>query len=483
MAELMARIGTEMEQLVRLRWLHVDAPTVDEKTQLPYRFRGTVTAPIGKTDMCFEVLLDGGYPSLPPVIDCTTSPDDILDLSVLGDEWSRTYSLEVVFSCIKNRYFPPEISFTDLEIAAAQHQSLYMQSGEHELQGSRPTMEDATIHLDKFEVRGGGANPGSFYAVLDGHGGTETSQFAAQRLPELMLEQLQGNGSIRRALHKSIMQVDKEFLSSGQSSRAGSTLVAVVHDGAGLLTCANVGDSRAVLCRNGKAVDLSTDQKPTRSDETARIIDAGGYVTGNRTLGQLAVARALGDKDLKEEIEGALIATPEIEQWALRKEDEFVLVACDGLYDVMTSQEAIDFVRDRLKRGAASYGASGLADICEQLTKEAVETRGSRDNVSVIVAIFTDTPSTDTPSSQPAATVRSSASSFTSASTAAPSKSSAAAGGGFEWKSSERNSTAPPSSSSSGESAERRDSKSGGDVTKMDDEELMDFMMDDSNFA
>lgn len=255
--------------------------------------------------------------------------------------------------------------------------------------------------------------------------------------------------------------------------RAGSTAVVVVHDGAGLLTCANVGDSRAVLCRDGQAVDLSTDQKPDRPDETARIVDAGGYVTGSRTLGQLAVARALGDKDLKAEVEGALVAEPEIEQWTLRSSDEFVVVACDGLYDVMTSQQVVDFVRERIQRGVVStYGSNGLADICEQLTREAVHARNSKDNVSVIVAVLTNEPPPKT--------------------TAAPKQSSSFSSSALASNSATSNTNNESAGTAIGSASSGSSSSSGGadatkakknDINAMDDEELMDFLMDDENFA
>lgn len=63
--------------------------------------------------------------------------------------------------------------------------------------------------------------------------------------------------------------------------------------------CANVGDARAILCRNGKAIDLSVDHKAKRPDEQKRITNQGGYIVYGRVLGRLAISRAFGDFDCK----------------------------------------------------------------------------------------------------------------------------------------------------------------------------------------
>lgn len=82
------------------------------------------------------------------------------------------------------------------------------------------------------------------------------------------------------------------------ANQCGSTAVVVLIIG-NKMVCANVGDARAVLCRNGKAIDLSVDHKASRPDEQERIKKQGGYVVFGRVLGRLAVTRAFGDFDCK----------------------------------------------------------------------------------------------------------------------------------------------------------------------------------------
>lgn len=153
---------------------------------------------------------------------------------------------------------------------------------------------------------------------------------------------------------------------------------------------ANTGDSRAVLSRRGKAVDLSTDQRPTCSTEQARIEQAGGFVEDGYINGHLGVARAFGDfhlEELKGDPEagrpGPLIVDPEVELGTLTEEDEFLIIACDGLWDVFSSQNAVDFTRAALRRHNDAKKAA------RELTEQALE-RHSADNVSVIVVCLAD---------------------------------------------------------------------------------------------
>ena len=92
---------------------------------------------------------------------------------------------------------------------------------------------------------------------------------------------------------------------------SGSTVVAALFDGVRSVTIANVGDSRGVLCRKGKAISLSKDHKPVRPDETARIVDAGGFVFMKRVMGQLAVSRAVGDANFKKDSCKVVVAEPD----------------------------------------------------------------------------------------------------------------------------------------------------------------------------
>lgn len=135
---------------------------------------------------------------------------------------------------------------------------------------------------------------------------------------------------------------------------------------------ANAGDSRCVLCRSGKAVELSQDHKPEDVPEMQRIVKAGGEVTSDgRVNGGLNLSRALGDHMYKQNMvlppqEQMISALPDIRHIMLDPEkDEFMVLACDGIWNFMTSERVVEFVRSRL----ATY-SENISQICEEVCGE-----------------------------------------------------------------------------------------------------------------
>jgi protein phosphatase PTC1 len=109
-----------------------------------------------------------------------------------------------------------------------------------------------------------------------------------------------------------------------------------------VLYSANAGDARGVLCRAGKAVRLTYDHKGSDKQEAKRIMDAGGFVMSGRVNGVLAVTRSLGDSSMKEFVVGSPYTT----ETELCEEDELLILACDGLWDVAGDQQAVDLIRE-----------------------------------------------------------------------------------------------------------------------------------------
>lgn len=154
------------------------------------------------------------------------------------------------------------------------------------------------------------------------------------------------------------------------------------------LIVANAGDCRAVLCRQGKAIEMSRDHKPGCVQERKRIEASGGYVFDGYLNGQLNVARALGDwhiEGLKGSGGGPLSAEPELKSTRLTGEDEFLIIGCDGIWDVFMSQNAVDFARRRLQEHNDPLMCS------KDLVKEALK-RKSGDNLAVVVVCFQSQP-------------------------------------------------------------------------------------------
>jgi len=145
-----------------------------------------------------------------------------------------------------------------------------------------------------------------------------------------------------------------------------------------VLYSANAGDARGVLCRAGKAVRLTYDHKGSDKQEAKRITDAGGFVMSGRVNGVLAVTRSLGDSSMKEFVVGAPYTT----ETELCDEDEFLILACDGLWDVTSDQAAVDLIHDVEDAQVAS----------QMLLKDALANHTS-DNITVLVVRFKNAPS------------------------------------------------------------------------------------------
>ena len=174
---------------------------------------------------------------------------------------------------------------------------------------------------------------------------------------------------------------------------AGCTAVVTLRVGNKLFT-ANCGDSRGVLCRNGKALPLSFDHKPNDATETNRIVGAGGFITeaqGHfRINGNLNLSRSIGDLKYKQNpnksfAEQIITAHPDITEHTVSRGDEFMILACDGVWDVLSNEEAIAFVRERLAKGMR------VERICEEVFDRCIatnprETRGiGGDNMTCVI--------------------------------------------------------------------------------------------------
>mmetsp|Transcript_22726 Transcript_22726/g.65396 ORF Transcript_22726/g.65396 Transcript_22726/m.65396 type:complete len:675 (+) Transcript_22726:76-2100(+) len=277
--------------------------------------------------------------------------------------------------------------------------------GVHSEQGKRPTMEDEEVVVQDLTLSHW--RNSSFFAIYDGHGGRECVQFLRLNLHRHLVESLARKGGldsstqvfhdIHECIKTSFLDLDVRYLDLARSGRdgheCGSTAVVVCIIGA-WLWCANVGDSRAVLCREGKAVLLSSDHRPSREDEAARVEAAGGFVTFGRVMGRLALTRAFGDLDCKTAPsltgsgtgENMIIADPEIRLERVTPQDELLLLACDGLFDVFSTQEAIDFARAHL--AAMPPGEQDPKSAAQALVHEAIHERGSRDNVTAMIVSF-----------------------------------------------------------------------------------------------
>lgn len=259
------------------------------------------------------------------------------------------------------------------------------------MQGFREEMEDAHCICLGLE----GHPDVSFFGVYDGHSGQKVSKHLAQVLHH-RIAQL-GPNFDDEALQRAVIKLDLEVGNSPEMRNNGSTCVFVL---ARPLTGAegqlswrisafNVGDSRALLVRaNGTRVDLTRDHKPSNREEAARIKRAGGFVQNDRTDGELAMSRAIGDFKYKvspdlNELEQKVIALPDVMHEVAHPGDQ-LLVICDGLVEQLTNKDVANFVHRNVK-----HHKTDPAMLMRELLFYSLRS-GSTDNHSAILVRFGD---------------------------------------------------------------------------------------------
>jgi len=245
----------------------------------------------------------------------------------------------------------------------------------------------------------------SFFGVFDGHGGSFVSEFAARKLLETITSTEEwrsgdrSDASIKEALRKGFLILDLELLKQDEivlrDDHSGSTGVTAMVTPEKIFV-ANCGDSRSILVTGNRAKAMSEDHKPYNPEEKARIEAAGGVVAMNRVNGDLAVSRALGDFVYKKTItlpqeKQQVSVEPDITIHLRDKgADQYLVLACDGVWDVISNEECADFC---LKK--AEEGCTLMKDMAGDLIDWCLE-KQSRDNMSAIVVALDNAPSLKT---------------------------------------------------------------------------------------
>ena len=257
------------------------------------------------------------------------------------------------------------------------------------MQGWRAQMEDAhIIDVDFVADKGCG-----LFCVFDGHAGAKCAAMNKALIPVLARKHM-NEQQTKVDFHTAFLELDSAMRAKGLPDDSGSTAVCVLVTPTHV-TCASVGDSRAVLCRGGRAIALSEDHKPENEAEKARIVAAGGHVENNRVNGQLAMSRAIGDFSYKANAalpphEQLVIHVPDVVTHERTAEDSFVVVACDGIFDVLSNDDVIAFVHQHLQEDPNRP----LHEICERMCQLCLAPAGANgqparsagtDNMTVVI--------------------------------------------------------------------------------------------------
>nr|XP_034892408.1 probable protein phosphatase 2C 60 [Populus alba] len=282
------------------------------------------------------------------------------------------------------------------------------------MQGWRATMEDAHAAITDLDATT------SFFGVYDGHGGKVVAKFCAKYLHrQVCKNEAYAAGDLETSVQKAFFRMDEMMRGqrgwrelaalgdkitrftgmieglitkftgmiegliwsprggddwafekgphsdfSGPMTSGSTACVAIIRNNH--LIVANAGDSRCVISTEGQAYDLSTDHKPDLEDEKERILKAGGSVQAGRVDDILNLSRAIGDMEFKQNkflpVEKQIVtANPDINTFELCDDDDFLVLACDGIWDCMSSQELVDFIHEQLQ------SENKLSAVCERV--------------------------------------------------------------------------------------------------------------------
>lgn len=265
------------------------------------------------------------------------------------------------------------------------------------MQGWRVDMEDshtAKSILDQLPKW-------SFFAVFDGHAGSKVAEHSSQHLLEEIMSQdyireltesKDGKSQekvnlVEKAIKDSFLNLDRKMRTLCDTSdtfdKSGSTSVCVLISPSRYYFI-NCGDSRALLCRKGSVHFATADHKPNNPKERERIQNAGGSVMIQRVNGSLAVSRALGDyeyKNVNDKGPTEQLVSPEPDITAVErnyKDDQFLILACDGIFDVSSNEELCSYALSRLAV------TDNLTTICNDVVDLSLS-KGSRDNMTLIL--------------------------------------------------------------------------------------------------
>jgi len=276
-------------------------------------------------------------------------------------------------------------------LAVDVHDRAFLAHGVFSDANNNPYMEDRHV-ARVFSHTPSGQRFGVF-AVFDGHGGEDAAHILSERFVDVMLESAQFPVAINEALIDTCAQLEREILVKSQERKKyfGSTGVIVVVTEEHIFCC-NVGDSRAILSRDGALVPLSHDHSPVHAEEVKRVKAAGGFVDTKGVNGYISLTRSFGDLDLKGHkhitfpkskfTADLLVAEPELRIVEKKPVDEIVIVASDGLWVRLSNDQALKIASTVLRR------TGGDTQEAARRLVRAVQNAGSRDNITVLVVML-----------------------------------------------------------------------------------------------
>jgi len=285
------------------------------------------------------------------------------------------------------RSSPETTKYTDIDEAS------FCRVGSSAMCGWRTSQEDAhVVHLDESQT---------IFAVFDGHGGGAVSDYAGKHLVRVAKQFDLGPETDDQTFKNFVIALDAEIKKDENTSSddcGATSVIAFMFPVASdedkkkkyCWKVCNSGDSRCVCTASGEIL-ATKDHKPTDVDEKNRVEAAGGHVSNNRVMGDLALSRALGDYRYKKQNvkpeDQIITCEPDIYTWYLKEGDKFV-VACDGIFDVKSNEDLVSFINSHISLEEVN---NDLGKLCEVLMDDCIcedpmiSSGCGADNMTVII--------------------------------------------------------------------------------------------------
>lgn len=258
------------------------------------------------------------------------------------------------------------------------------------LKGMRRQNEDKHNIILNIDGKDSAMKNVNFFSIFDGHGGKEVSAFLHDVLYKYFVDKRISYPMKREQVNEIFNHLQKilETKYSSFSDHTGSTCLLSVHykkDNNDYLNIANLGDCRMVLCRDNIGIPLTKDHKPMWPEEKYRIEKMGGkiYYDDDWRVKELSVSRAFGDVAAKPYV----THIPDFYRYKLDRNDKFFVMACDGLWDVLSNQDAVNFVLHHCYELETGRRINKNINISKKIGEYAIS-KGSGDNITAIVVFL-----------------------------------------------------------------------------------------------
>jgi len=225
------------------------------------------------------------------------------------------------------------------------------------------------------------------YAIYDGHGGKNVSKYLKENLGKKFLNASMDIPLKKTSVIKEYDNIQGQLKTKHFSQHVGSTSLVVVHytvNNKNYINVINTGDSRCVVCRENFGISLTKDHKPNWPEEKNRIEKLGGKITfdgHDYRIKDLSVSRAFGDFDTVPYV----THRPDIFKYELGRGDKFIVLACDGLWDVMSNQDVVNFILLYSYDSEMKERKNKNINIAKKLGEYAIQVMKSTDNITIII--------------------------------------------------------------------------------------------------